>query len=191
MATNKQPKTTRLSADVTAPQPTDPGDAPADTFDEKERAISVRPDKAAAAAAGHKTVNAVVPGEPFQDAVPESQGRTETYTVYDNDNKPVQVTRDLDTGETTVTGEGDGVEGQAAGTFGITSINTADNDEGSELFDPAEHTVEAVLEYLNGLDDADQEAYNAEVQRVYAAEQNGKARKSLLDEIEPLNGSGG
>src|SRR5690625_2984902 len=104
MATKKQPKTTRLSDDVTAPQPTDPGDAPADTFDEKERATSVRPDKAAAAAAGHKTVNAVIPGDPIEDAAPVSQGRTETYTVYDNDNKPVEVTRDLDTGETTVAG---------------------------------------------------------------------------------------
>lgn len=103
MATRKQPKTTRLSDDVTKPQPTDPGDAPADTFDEKERATSVRPDKAAAAAAGHATVNAVVPGDPITEESPTSQGRTETYTVYDNDNKPVEVTRDLDTGETTVT----------------------------------------------------------------------------------------
>lgn len=104
MATKKQPKTTRLSDDVTEPQPTDAGDAPADTFDEKERATSVRPDKAAAAAAGHKTVNAVVPGDPIEDADPVSQGRTETYTVYDNNNDPVEVTRDLDTGETTVAG---------------------------------------------------------------------------------------
>src|SRR5690625_651958 len=102
MATKKQPKTTRLSDDVTKPQPTDAGDAPADTFDEKERATSVRPDKSAAAAAGHKTVNAVVPAEPIADDAPTSQGRTETYTIYDNDNQPIEVTRDLDTGETTV-----------------------------------------------------------------------------------------
>lgn len=184
MATNKQPKTTRLSSDVTAPQPTDAGDAPADTFDEKERATSVRPDKAAAAAAGHSTVNAVVPGEPIEDEVPVSQGRTETYTVFDNANKPVQVTRDLDTGETTVT---EGVEGQAAGTFSTMSINT--EGEESDLFDPAEHTVEAVIEYLNGLDDTDQEAYKAEVQRVYEAEQSGKARTTILDVIDQLTGS--
>ena len=55
------PKTTRLSSDVTAPQPTATGDAPADTWDPDERAVSVTPDKAAAAAAGHLTVNAVVP----------------------------------------------------------------------------------------------------------------------------------
>ena len=108
MATRKQPKTTRLSDDVTKPQPTDPGDAPADTFDEKERATSVHPDKAAAAAAGHATVNAVVPGDPITEEEPVSQGRTETYTVYDNDNQPVEVTRDLDTGETTVAGGDDG-----------------------------------------------------------------------------------
>jgi|SRR5690625_2085034 len=102
MAKKTQPKTTRLSDDVTKPQPTDPGDAPADTFDEKERATSVRADKAAAAAAGHETVNAVVPGDPIEDVEPESKGRTETYTVYDNDGKAVEVTRDLDTGATTV-----------------------------------------------------------------------------------------
>lgn len=55
------PKTTRLSDNVTAPQPTAPGDAPADTWDREERATSARPDFAAAAAAGHLTVNAVVP----------------------------------------------------------------------------------------------------------------------------------
>ena len=45
-----RPKTTRLSNDVTKPQPTATGDAPADTWDPAERATSVRPDKAAAAA---------------------------------------------------------------------------------------------------------------------------------------------
>lgn len=110
MATKKQPKTTRLSDDVTKPQPTDAGDAPADTFDEKERATSVRADKAAAAADGHLTVNAVVPGDPIVDEEPETQGRTETYSAYDNDGNEVEVTRDLDTGETTVDGgdSGDG-----------------------------------------------------------------------------------
>jgi len=107
MTKKTQPKTTRLSEDVTKPQPTDPGDAPADTFDEKERATSVRPDKAAAAGDGHQTVNAVVPGDPITDPEPESQGRTETYTVYDNDNKPVEVTRDIDTGKPVETDPGD------------------------------------------------------------------------------------
>lgn len=97
MAT-RAPKTTRLSEDVTAPQPTDSGDAPADTWDASERAHSATPDKAAAAAAGHQTVNAVVPGEPISAPAPVSTGRTETYTVYDNNGKPVEVTRDLDTG---------------------------------------------------------------------------------------------
>ena len=184
MATNEQPKTTRLSNDVTAPQPTSPGDAPADTFDAKERATSVRPDKAAAAAAGHHTVNAVVPGDPIEDAAPVSQGRTETYTVYDNDTNPVQVTRDLDTGETTVTEDGGGVEGQAAGTFSTFSFTP--EDENTDQLDPAEHTVDAVLEYLNGLDQDDQEAYDAEVRRVYESEQSGKARTSLLEAIDQI-----
>lgn len=107
MATKKQPKTTRLSDDVTKPQPTDAGDAPADTFDEKERATSVPADKKAAAKAGHATVNAVIPGEPITEEEPTSQGRTETYTVYDNDNKAVEVTRDLDTGKVTPVEEDD------------------------------------------------------------------------------------
>jgi len=107
MATKKHPKTTRLSDDVTKPQPTDAGDAPADTFDEKERATSVPADKKAAAADGHLTVNAVVPGDPIVDEEPESQGRTETYTAYDNDGNEVEVTRDLDTGKVTPVEEDD------------------------------------------------------------------------------------
>lgn len=102
MAT-RGPKTTRLSADVDKPQPTAAGDAPADTWDEKERAHSVRPDKAAAAAAGHQTVNAVIPGDPIPEPETPTGGvRVETYTTYDNDGNPVEVSHDLDTGEVTV-----------------------------------------------------------------------------------------
>lgn len=93
---------TKLTNDLTKPQPTAAGDAPADTTDPKERASSARPDKAAAAAAGHQTLNAVVPVAPLPDSAPVSTGRTESYTAYDADNKPVEVTRDLDTGETVV-----------------------------------------------------------------------------------------
>ena len=92
---------TRLSADVTKPQPTAPGDAPADTMDPKERAVSVRPDKAAAAAAGHQTVNAVVPGEPIVEPVLDGD-REETYTVHKPDGTTVEVTHNYDTGVTEV-----------------------------------------------------------------------------------------
>lgn len=108
MATRRAPKTTRLSEDVTTPQPTDAGDAPADTWDEKERAHSATPDKAAAAAAGHLTVNAVVPGDPVPEPEAPTGGvRVETYTAYDNSNQPVEVSHDLDTGETTVVAPGE------------------------------------------------------------------------------------
>ena len=57
------PKTTVISGDTTQaiPQSTSAGDAPADTYDPLERVSSVNADKAAAAAAGYLTVNAVEP----------------------------------------------------------------------------------------------------------------------------------
>lgn len=95
-----QPKTTRLSDDITRPQPTDAGDAPADTWDREERATSVSPDKAAAAAAGHLTVNAVTPAGRLPDRSPTGS-RTETYTAYGPDGvTPVEVTHNYDTGAT-------------------------------------------------------------------------------------------
>lgn len=94
-----RPKTTRLSTDVTAPQPTDPGDAPADTYDADEIATSVRPDKAAAAAAGHQTVNAVTKTGEHEWPTP-SGTRTETYTATLPDGTEVTVTHNYDTGET-------------------------------------------------------------------------------------------
>lgn len=102
MATrNNAPKTTRLSNDLTAPQPTDPGDAPADTFDPLERASSARPDKGAAATAGHQTVNAVVKSGTIPVVVPTGT-RTETYTRVGPDGVEVTVTHNYDTGVTTV-----------------------------------------------------------------------------------------
>lgn len=94
------PKTTRLSNDLTKPQPTAAGDAPADTWDPKERASSARPDKAAAAAAGHGTVNAVVKAGTVPDSTPTGS-RTETYNVTAPDGSEVTVTHNYDTGETT------------------------------------------------------------------------------------------
>lgn len=96
-----RPKTTKLSSDLTKPQPTAAGDAPADTWDPSERAHSARPDKAAAAAAGHQSVNAVVPGTPLPDNSPTGT-RTETYTVTGPNGAPVEVTHNYDTGETSV-----------------------------------------------------------------------------------------
>lgn len=101
MPSTKPPKTTRLSSDLTKPQPTAPGDAPADTYDPKERATSARPDKAAAAADGNLTVNAVVKAGDIPDNTPTGT-RTETYTTYLPDGTPVEVTHNYDTGETTV-----------------------------------------------------------------------------------------
>lgn len=97
------PKTTRLSNDVTKPQPTAAGDAPADTWDPKERASSARPDKATAAKAGHQTVNAVVPVDPIPTPTPPVGGRTETYTAVNSQGQEVTVTHNIDTGVTTVT----------------------------------------------------------------------------------------
>ena len=90
---------TRLSEDIEAPQPTVPGDAPADTMAPLERAVSVRPNKAAAAASGYQTVNAVVPGEPIVEPVLEGE-REETYTVHKPDGTTVEVTHNYDTGVT-------------------------------------------------------------------------------------------
>jgi hypothetical protein len=50
-------------------------------------------------------------------------------------------------------------------------------DPGTLEFDPSEHTVEEVKEYLDGADDAERE-------RVLSAEADGKARKSLLPDEE-------
>ena len=96
-----RPKTTRLSTDLTKPQPTDSGDAPADTYDPKERASSARPDKKAAAEAGHQTVNAVTKVADIPDNTPTGT-RSETYTRVGPDGVEVTVTHNYDTGVTTV-----------------------------------------------------------------------------------------
>jgi hypothetical protein len=91
------PKTTRLSTDVTEPQPTAPGDAPADTYDRKERASSARPDKKAAAEAGHQTVNAVTKVGDIVEPTPTGT-RTELYTTYGPDGTTVTRVHNYDTG---------------------------------------------------------------------------------------------
>lgn len=94
---------TRLDKDNTKPSTTEPGDGPADTTDPKERASTVGGDKAAAAADGHLTVNAVVPVEPVPDApAVEGKARIEKYKATRPDGTEVTVTHNLDTGETKV-----------------------------------------------------------------------------------------
>lgn len=98
------PKTTVIKDDdLDGPQSTSPGDAPADTHNPKERVSSARPNKAAAAAAGKQTVNAVEHVEDIPDPVPGA-ARNETYTQYRSDGTEVTVTRNITTGETVIAG---------------------------------------------------------------------------------------
>lgn len=93
------PKTTRLSDVVTAPQPTAPGDAPADTYDPLERASSATPNKAAAAEAGYQTVNAVIKTGDIPVVTPSGE-RTEVFTTIGPDGEPVTIVQNYDTGVT-------------------------------------------------------------------------------------------
>lgn len=97
------PKTTKLADDdaVNVPQSTAPGDAPADTYDPAERVSSTAPDKAAAAAEGHQTVNAVQVVGTVPDTTPTGT-RSETYEQRRPDGTVVTVTHNYDTGVTTV-----------------------------------------------------------------------------------------
>lgn len=105
MARTRAPKTTRIADDTTqsVPQTTDAGDAPADTYDADERVSSARADKAAAAEAGHLTVNAVEPvGTVEWPAEGNPEGtRSETYDQVGPDGTVYTVTHNYDTGETT------------------------------------------------------------------------------------------
>lgn len=103
MATAKNPSETRLDSDVTKPSITAPGDGPADTTDPTERASTVGGDKAAAAAAGHLTVNAVVPVAPAPSTpVLKDNGRVEKYESVKPDGTKVTVTHNVDTGESSI-----------------------------------------------------------------------------------------
>jgi hypothetical protein len=99
------PEETRLDEHLDKPSTTAPGDGPADTTDPDERATSATPDKAAAAQAGHGTVNAVVP-LPKRKTAAARQGkdRTETYTALRPDGTEVTVERNIETGESSVKG---------------------------------------------------------------------------------------
>lgn len=95
-------KRTTLDSHVDRPGVVQPGDLPfTDTTDPTERATSVEPDKAAAAAAGYGTVNAVVPlPAPERPDEGKKDERTETYKVNGPDGKLVTVRHNIDTGET-------------------------------------------------------------------------------------------
>lgn len=103
-----RPKTTVLADDtLEAPQSTSPGDAPADTYDPKERVSSGQPDKAKAGEDGHQTVNAVAVVGTIPDNSPTGT-RTETYKAHKPDGTEVTVSHNYDTGVTTVTAPGSG-----------------------------------------------------------------------------------
>lgn len=93
---------TTLDNDVTKPSVTEPGDGPADTTDPDERASSVTPNPGPEALLVG-TVNAVKPipkrAAPKRD---ERKDRTETYTAVRPDGTEITITRNLETGESTV-----------------------------------------------------------------------------------------
>ena len=66
---------------------------------------------------------------------------------------------------------------------------TIEDGEPAGPFDPNKHTVDEVRAYIDGLDDSDPEARDAEFVRVVEAERAGKARKSFLESVEgiPVN----
>jgi len=99
----KNPSTTRLDSDITKPSTTAPGDGPADTTDPTERASTVGGDKAAAAAGGHLTVNAVVPvASAPVDPSAKGKDRVEKYDAVKPDGTKVTVTHNIDTGESSI-----------------------------------------------------------------------------------------
>ena len=95
------PKTTRIAGDTTQaiPQTTAAGDAPADTYDPLERVSSANIDKAAAAASGYLTVNAVEPVASIP-ATTLSGNRTEIVSTYGPTGSAVTIVHNTDTGVT-------------------------------------------------------------------------------------------
>lgn len=102
MARTPAPKTTVIKDDdVDEPQSTSAGDAPADTYLAAERVTSAAPDKAAASADGHQTVNAVAWVEDITPATPAGT-RNEVYPAYQADGTQVTVLRSVITGSTQI-----------------------------------------------------------------------------------------
>lgn len=99
--TKKTEETTTLDSDVTKPSVTAPGDGPADTTDPTEIAVSVTPQPGAEALAVG-TVNAVKPVKRTVTERDNSSDRTEKYKAVKPDGTEVTVTRNIETGETSV-----------------------------------------------------------------------------------------
>lgn len=99
--TKKTEEATTLDSDVTKPSVTAPGDGPADTTDPTEIAVSVTPQPGAEAIAVG-TVNAVKPVKRTAAKRDASSDRTEKYEAVKPDGTKVTVTRNIETGETSV-----------------------------------------------------------------------------------------
>lgn len=97
----KTEEKTTLDTDVTKPSVTAPGDGPADTTDPTERASSVTP-QPGEEALKVGTVNAVVPLPKVEAEADSGPTRTEEYKAVKPDGTEVTVTRNLETGESTV-----------------------------------------------------------------------------------------
>jgi hypothetical protein len=96
---------TTLDNDTTQPSTTAPGDGPADTTDPSERAVSVPPAPGAEAIAVG-TVNAVVPAPTVPAAASKKadkpKPRIEKFEATRPDGSVVVVTRNIETGESTI-----------------------------------------------------------------------------------------
>jgi hypothetical protein len=114
---NANVEVTRLDDHTDAPSVTAPGDGPADTTDPTERATTVGGDKAAAARAGHLTVNAAIPMPTTDrgqlkgvaisfsgdgDGDGDREERVETYPATRPNGETVTVRHNLDTGVTEI-----------------------------------------------------------------------------------------
>lgn len=92
---------TTLDDDTTKPSTTAPGDGPADTTDPNERAVSA-PVKPGTEAVKAGTVNAVKPAPKKAATKSTEKARTEKFKARRPDGKEVTVTRNIETGESTV-----------------------------------------------------------------------------------------
>lgn len=101
MATRKTEEKTTLDSDTTKPSVTAPGDGPADTTDPTERAVSVAP-RPGEEALQVGTVNAVQPAPKVEQPAEKSEARTEEYKATRPDGTVVTVSRNIETGATTV-----------------------------------------------------------------------------------------
>lgn len=95
---------TRLDDTVAAPATTQPGDAPYDTTDPAEVAVSVSPDKGNPESLRTGTVNAVLPLSVEQTERDSSADRWEEYPAVRPNGDRVTVRRNIDTGQSSVKG---------------------------------------------------------------------------------------